>query len=78
MTGAIVFEDSLHVMVRHPGLKLKLPAWVFCVSWCPDFEFRGTYPGKAFANLLLGMERAFSSDGVSHCLSPVLPRAFCT
>jgi hypothetical protein len=25
-----------------PELKLKIPAWVFCMSWCPDFEFRGT------------------------------------
>ena len=30
------------VPVRHPELKLKIPAWVFCMSWCPDFEFRGT------------------------------------
>ena len=29
--------------MRHPGLKLKIPAWVFCMSWCPDLEFRGTY-----------------------------------
>ena len=28
--------------VRHLGLKLKLPAYVFCMSWCSDFEFRGT------------------------------------
>ena len=28
--------------VRHSELKLKIPAWVFCMSWCPDFEFRGT------------------------------------
>ena len=29
-------------MVRHPGLKLKIPAQLFCMSWCPDFEFLGT------------------------------------
>ena len=30
------------ITVRHPELKLKIPPWVFCVSWCPDFEFWGT------------------------------------
>ena len=24
----------------HPELNLKTPAWVFCMSWCADFEFR--------------------------------------
>ena len=33
--------------VRHPGLQLKIPAWVFCMSWCPDFEFRGTQAERA-------------------------------
>ena len=28
--------------VRPPGLKLNIPASVFCMSWCPDFEFRVT------------------------------------
>ena len=28
--------------VRHPGLKLNIPAWLFCMSRCADFEFRGT------------------------------------
>ena len=27
--------------VRHPELKLNIPAWVSCMSWCADFEFRG-------------------------------------
>ena len=27
----------------HPGLKLKILPQLFCMSWCPDFEFRGTY-----------------------------------
>ena len=26
----------------HPGLKLNIPAWLLCMSWWPDFEFRGT------------------------------------
>ena len=26
----------------HPELKLSIPPWVFCVSWCPDFVFGGT------------------------------------
>ena len=26
----------------HPKLKLKIPAWVFCVRLCADFESRGT------------------------------------
>ena len=25
-----------------PGLKLNMPAPVFCMRWCPAFEFRGT------------------------------------
>ena len=29
--------------VRHPGLKLNIPPQMFRMSWCPDFEFRGTY-----------------------------------
>ena len=28
--------------MRHPGLKLNIPPWLYCMSWCPDFEFRGT------------------------------------
>ena len=28
--------------VRPPELKLNIPAQVFCMSWCADFEFRGT------------------------------------
>ena len=28
--------------VRHPGLKLNIPPYLFCMCWCPDFEFRGT------------------------------------
>ena len=31
--------------VCHPELKLKTPAWVFCMSWCADFEFRVTHAG---------------------------------
>ena len=30
------------VNLRHPELKLKIPAWVFCVRLCADFESRGT------------------------------------
>ena len=26
--------------LRHLGLKLIIPAQVFCMSWCADFEFR--------------------------------------
>ena len=29
------------IRMRPPGRRLKIPAWVFCMSWCPDFEFRG-------------------------------------
>ena len=28
--------------VRHPELKLNVPAQVFCMSWRADFEFRVT------------------------------------
>ena len=31
--------------MRHPELKLKIPAKVIYMSWCPDFEFRGTCTG---------------------------------
>ena len=31
--------------VRHPELKLKTPAQVFCMSWCADFEYRVTQWG---------------------------------
>ena len=31
--------------VRHPELKLNIPPQLFCMSWCPDFEFWGTYVG---------------------------------
>ena len=30
--------DAEHVRTRieerHPGLKLNIPAWVFCMGWC--------------------------------------------
>ena len=41
-TGSAGRNWSMKVAVRPPGLKLKIPAWVFCTSSCPDFEFRGT------------------------------------
>ena len=44
------------VNLRHPELKLKIPAWVFCVSWCPDFEFRGTY--RVLVRAVIGLVRA--------------------
>ena len=28
--------------LRHPGLELNIPPQLFCMSWCPEFEFRGT------------------------------------
>ena len=31
--------------VRHPELKCKIPAQVFCMSWCADFEFRVAHGG---------------------------------
>ena len=27
--------------MRHPELNLNIPDYVFCMSWCADFEFRG-------------------------------------
>ena len=35
-------NDAAAKRVRHPGLKLNTPALLFCMSWCPEFEFRGT------------------------------------
>ena len=29
--------------MRHPELKVNIPAQVFCMSWCSDFEFRVTH-----------------------------------
>ena len=31
------------LVLRHPGLKLNIPAQLFCMNWCPDFEFRRIY-----------------------------------
>ena len=28
--------------MRYPGPKLNIPPSLFCMSWCPDFGFRGT------------------------------------
>ena len=33
-----------------PGLKLNMPPWLFCMSWCPDFEFRGGISGDSRAD----------------------------
>ena len=33
---------TVSVPVRQPELKLNIPAWVLCTSWCADFEFRVT------------------------------------
>ena len=38
--ASCVTENAIHGVVRHPGLKLNMPPWVFCVSGCPDFEFQ--------------------------------------
>ena len=35
--------DSPGVRLRHPELKLKIPAQMFCMSWCPELEFRVTH-----------------------------------
>ena len=35
--------NALSLGLRHPELKLNIPPWLFCLSWCPDFGFRGTY-----------------------------------
>ena len=41
-TGSGKTHTMNGLMVRHPELKLKIPAQVFCMSWCADFESRGT------------------------------------
>lgn len=28
--------------VRHPEIKLNIPPKMFCMSWCPEIEFRVT------------------------------------
>ena len=38
-----VLPHVAHRRLRHPGLKLNMPPWLFCKSWCPDFEFRRTH-----------------------------------
>ena len=42
--------------LRHQELKLSIPAWGCCMSWCADFEFRGTHQSFAIA----GPQRACS------------------
>ena len=43
--GLITRCVSVRVCMRHPGLKLSIPPYLFCMSRCPDFEFRGTRQG---------------------------------
>ena len=39
--GVIKTSQQTDVEVRHPELKLNMPPSLFCMGWCPDFEFRG-------------------------------------
>ena len=40
--GSVVAANERLVPVRHPELKVNIPPQLFCTSWCPEFEFRGT------------------------------------
>ena len=35
--------EAAYQKVCPPGPPINVPAWMFCVSWCADFEFRGAY-----------------------------------
>ena len=40
--GLAGLVPGLHVAaLRHPGLKLNMPPQLFCMGWCPGFEFQG-------------------------------------
>ena len=49
VVGEPLLEGVVEVLVdqRLPALtrnvKLNIPPQLFCMSWCPDFEFRGTH-----------------------------------
>ena len=56
--------------VRHPGLKLDIPPQLFCMRWCPDFEFRGTQDGvlvpeeaAAMMTELMSLKTPAAADG---------------
>ena len=44
-------------MVRHPEHKLNIPALVFCMSWCADFEFRVTQDSSDMYAMLFGSDK---------------------
>ena len=48
--------------VRHPGLRLNTPPWLFCVSWCPEFEFRGHRLGANGAPAFVGARADLDSS----------------
>ena len=50
--GSAYYNTHHNFFVSHPELKLKIPAWMFCISWCADFEFRVTqaYGGQSMKN----------------------------
>ena len=48
----LCFGDGV---VRHPELKLTIPPQLFCMSWCPDFEFRGTYRSRPASELRINI-----------------------
>ena len=46
LVGARCTFESAQIFTQHrkyPELKLKTPAWVFCMSWRADFAFRKTW-----------------------------------
>ena len=38
---------ELQSSLRHPETQTQHTSLVVCMSWCPDFEFRGTYQSPA-------------------------------
>ena len=58
--------------MHHPGLKLKIPPLLFCMSWCPDFEFRGIY--IAFASLWFRGGRGMGGTEEGSARSPLASR----
>ena len=59
--------------VRHPELRLnipKVPPQLFCMSWCPDFEFRGARPRRTIQVLRPPRGGAHCIPGASRAVRP--------
>ena len=59
-------QSCVQSVRRHPELKLKMPAYlVVCMSWRPDFEFRGTHTQVLGSHSLAELDTAAAGEGAS-------------